>query len=76
MDWIFTYEATVPVLAEVAHALGAVGAGRRMPRGEAPVDTARVPMDLKGALAALDAHEPDALLGLREGQWIDAKKAP
>lgn len=47
-----------------------------MPRGEVPVDTARVPMDLKGALAALDADEPDALLGLREGQWIDAKKAP
>ncbi|MEV5400854.1 RNA-binding domain-containing protein [Streptomyces cellulosae] len=32
-------------------------------------------MGLKGALAALEADEPQALLGLRESQWIDAKKA-
>ncbi|CAL9667771.1 RNA-binding domain-containing protein [Streptomyces sp. enrichment culture] len=29
--------------------------------------------DLKGALAALDAHAPVSLLGLRETQWLDAK---
>ncbi|MEV4333646.1 RNA-binding domain-containing protein [Streptomyces sp. NPDC049597] len=33
-------------------------------------------MNLAGALAALDAHHPDALLELRESQWIDAKKQP
>ncbi|MCL3999045.1 RNA-binding domain-containing protein, partial [Streptomyces lavenduligriseus] len=32
--------------------------------------------DLKSALAALEAHRPDSLLGLRETQWLDAKKAP
>lgn len=32
--------------------------------------------DLKGALAALDAHRPDSLLGLRETQWLDTKKEP
>ncbi|GHE10322.1 RNA-binding domain-containing protein [Streptomyces alanosinicus] len=31
-------------------------------------------MNLKDALAALDADRPDALLGLRESQWLDAKK--
>ena len=40
------------------------------------MDTARVPKDLKSALAALDAHEPASLLGLRETQWLDAKKDP
>ncbi|WP_328965587.1 RNA-binding domain-containing protein [Streptomyces virginiae] len=35
-----------------------------------------MPKDLKSALAALDAHEPVSLLGLRETQWIDAKAAP
>ncbi|WP_328623095.1 RNA-binding domain-containing protein [Streptomyces sp. NBC_00354] len=35
-----------------------------------------MPKDLKSALAALDAHEPNSLLGLRETQWIDAKAAP
>ncbi|MFB7673205.1 RNA-binding domain-containing protein [Kitasatospora purpeofusca] len=33
-------------------------------------------MDLKSALAALDAHEPASLLELRESQWLDAKTAP
>lgn len=33
-------------------------------------------MNLTGALAALDTHQPDALLGLRESQWIDVKKQP
>ncbi|MEU6350139.1 RNA-binding domain-containing protein [Streptomyces sp. NPDC047072] len=33
-------------------------------------------MDLKAALAALDAHDPGLLLGQREVQWIDAKAAP
>ncbi|MFD6967387.1 RNA-binding domain-containing protein [Streptomyces sp. NPDC059949] len=33
-------------------------------------------MDLKSALAALDAHEPGSLLELRETQWLDAKAAP
>ncbi|WP_331731301.1 RNA-binding domain-containing protein [Streptomyces sp. NBC_00073] len=33
-------------------------------------------MELKGALGALDAHEPVSLLGLRETQWLDAKAAP
>ncbi|WP_031049059.1 RNA-binding domain-containing protein [Streptomyces sp. NRRL F-5650] len=32
--------------------------------------------DLKGVLAALDAHEPDSLLGLHETQWLDAKSGP
>ncbi|MFD8727813.1 RNA-binding domain-containing protein [Streptomyces sp. NPDC059611] len=32
--------------------------------------------DLKSALAALEAHQPGSLLGLRETQWLDAKKAP
>ncbi|QQM47361.1 RNA-binding domain-containing protein [Streptomyces liliifuscus] len=32
--------------------------------------------DLKSALAALNAHEPVSLLGLRETQWIDAKGRP
>ncbi|WP_030390999.1 RNA-binding domain-containing protein, partial [Streptomyces sp. NRRL S-241] len=32
--------------------------------------------DLKSALAALEAHRPGSLLGLRETQWLDAKKAP
>ncbi|MEU1223081.1 AlbA family DNA-binding domain-containing protein [Streptomyces microflavus] len=32
--------------------------------------------DLKSALAALDAQEPLLLLGLRETQWLDAKKGP
>lgn len=40
-----------------------------------PVDTAGVSMDLKSALAALDAHEPGSLLELRETQWLDAKAA-
>ncbi|MEU5958282.1 RNA-binding domain-containing protein [Streptomyces sp. NPDC047525] len=31
--------------------------------------------DLKSALAALEAHQPGALLGLRETQWLDAKAA-
>ncbi|GLX22417.1 RNA-binding domain-containing protein [Streptomyces lavendulae] len=35
-----------------------------------------MPTDLKSALAALDAHEPVSLLGLRETQWIDAKGGP
>ncbi|MEU2770644.1 MULTISPECIES: RNA-binding domain-containing protein [Streptomyces] len=35
-----------------------------------------MPTDLKSALAALDAHEPVSLLGLRETQWIDAKAGP
>ncbi|MFI6689482.1 RNA-binding domain-containing protein [Streptomyces sp. NPDC050485] len=35
-----------------------------------------MPTDLKSALAALDAHEPVSLLGLRETQWLDAKEAP
>ncbi|MEU8545263.1 RNA-binding domain-containing protein [Streptomyces sp. NPDC048717] len=33
-------------------------------------------MDLKSALAALDAQEPGSLLGIRETQWLDAKTAP
>ncbi|MFD5762928.1 RNA-binding domain-containing protein [Streptomyces sp. NPDC127044] len=33
-------------------------------------------MDLEGARSALRSHMPTALLGLREGQWLDAKKAP
>ncbi|MET9959635.1 hypothetical protein ABZ128_11305 [Streptomyces sp. NPDC006326] len=33
-------------------------------------------MDLKSALAALDAQEPGSLLGIRETQWLDAKAAP
>ncbi|MFJ1744123.1 RNA-binding domain-containing protein [Streptomyces microflavus] len=33
-------------------------------------------MDLKSALAALDAQEPLLLLGLRETQWLDAKGGP
>ncbi|MEU0213920.1 RNA-binding domain-containing protein [Streptomyces sp. NPDC006265] len=32
--------------------------------------------DLKSVLDALDAHQPDGLLGLRETQWIDAKSHP
>ncbi|MFE9941944.1 AlbA family DNA-binding domain-containing protein [Streptomyces hirsutus] len=32
--------------------------------------------ELKSVLAALDAHKPDSLLGLRETQWLDAKAAP
>ncbi|MGZ2361508.1 putative DNA binding domain-containing protein [Streptomyces sp. 372A] len=32
--------------------------------------------DLRSALAALEAHRPSSLLGLRETQWLDAKKAP
>ncbi|MDF3141814.1 MULTISPECIES: hypothetical protein [unclassified Streptomyces] len=32
--------------------------------------------DLEGARSALRAHTPTALLGLREGQWLDAKGAP
>ncbi|MFH9821297.1 RNA-binding domain-containing protein [Streptomyces sp. NPDC017230] len=32
--------------------------------------------DLKSALAELEAHRPGSLLGLRETQWLDAKKAP
>ncbi|MGW4234799.1 AlbA family DNA-binding domain-containing protein [Streptomyces sp. NPDC004980] len=32
--------------------------------------------DLKSALAALDAHAPGSLLGLRETQWLDAKRVP
>ncbi|MEV5086019.1 RNA-binding domain-containing protein, partial [Streptomyces sp. NPDC056159] len=35
-----------------------------------------MPKDLKSVLAALDAHEPVSLLGLRETQWIDAKVGP
>ncbi|MGW4232220.1 RNA-binding domain-containing protein [Streptomyces sp. NPDC004980] len=35
-----------------------------------------MPTDLKSALAALDAHEPLSLLGLRETQWLDAKGGP
>ncbi|MER6195956.1 RNA-binding domain-containing protein [Streptomyces sp. NPDC001586] len=35
-----------------------------------------MPTDLKSALAALDAHEPCSLLGLRETQWLDAKGGP
>ncbi|WP_053679709.1 RNA-binding domain-containing protein [Streptomyces sp. XY66] len=31
--------------------------------------------DLKSALAALEAHQPGSLLGLRETQWLDAKAA-
>jgi hypothetical protein len=31
--------------------------------------------DLRSALEALNAHEPEKLLGLRESQWIDAKGA-
>ncbi|MEU9463751.1 RNA-binding domain-containing protein [Streptomyces sp. NPDC048312] len=32
--------------------------------------------DLKSALAALEAHQPGSLLGLRETQWLDAKSGP
>lgn len=32
--------------------------------------------DSKSALAELEAHRPGSLLGLRETQWLDAKKAP
>ncbi|MFJ9893471.1 RNA-binding domain-containing protein [Streptomyces sp. NPDC091280] len=35
-----------------------------------------MPTDLKSALAALNAHEPGLLLGLRETQWLDAKAVP
>ncbi|MGX1759944.1 RNA-binding domain-containing protein [Streptomyces lydicus] len=35
-----------------------------------------MPKDLKSALAALDAHGPVSLLGLRESQWLDVKVAP
>ncbi|EDY52718.1 hypothetical protein SSCG_05746 [Streptomyces clavuligerus] len=45
-------------------------------QGRAPVDTAGVVHDLKGALDALDANEPVSLLGLREAQWLDAKSGP
>lgn len=41
-----------------------------------PVDTAGVLNDLKSALAALEAHRPRSLLGLRETQWLDAKSGP
>ncbi|WP_331734133.1 RNA-binding domain-containing protein [Streptomyces sp. NBC_00829] len=34
-----------------------------------------MPTDLKSALAALEAHQPGSLLGLRETQWLDAKAA-
>lgn len=40
------------------------------------MNTAGVSMDLKSALAALDAHEPVSLLELRETQWLDAKARP
>jgi hypothetical protein len=40
------------------------------------VDTAEVLNDLKSALAALEAHQPGSLLGLRETQWLDAKSGP
>ena len=40
------------------------------------MDTAGVVKDLQSALAALDAHEPVRLLGLRETKWLDAKMGP
>ncbi|MDX5563157.1 putative DNA binding domain-containing protein [Streptomyces sp. ID05-04B] len=40
------------------------------------MDTAGVLNDLKSALAALEAHRPGSLLGLRETQWLDAKSGP